>query len=52
MQEDPWEWLSESDSQDGSIVLGDPVSLPGESHGQRAWRAAVHGLAKKSDMTE
>ena len=26
----PWEWLSESDSQDGSIVLGAPVSLPGE----------------------
>ena len=30
-----------------------PVFLPGESHGQReAWRTAVHGGRKESDMTE
>ena len=28
-----------------------PVFLPEESHGQRAWRAAVHGLAE-SDMNQ
>ena len=29
-----------------------PVFLPGESHGQRACGAAVHGGHKESDMTE
>ena len=28
-----------------------PVFSPGESHGQRSWRAAVHGITE-SDMTE
>ena len=28
-----------------------PVFLPGTSHGQRAWRVTVHGVAKESDMT-
>ena len=27
------------------------VFLPGESHGGEAWWAAVHGVAKKLDMT-
>ena len=43
MQEDPREWLSESDSQDGSVVLGAPGFLPGESHRPRTWQAAVMG---------
>ena len=29
-----------------------PVFLPGESHGQRAWRAMVHRCHKESDTTE
>ena len=29
-----------------------PVSLPGELHGQGAWRDTVHGIAKESDMIE
>ena len=29
-----------------------PVFLPGEFHGQRSWRATVHGVRKESDMTE
>ena len=35
-QEDPWrrEWLPT------------PVFLPGESHGQRSWRATVYGVPK------
>ena len=28
------------------------VSLPGESHGQRAWRVIVHSVAEESDTTE
>ena len=29
-----------------------PVSLSGESHGQRSWRAAVHGVARLSTVYE
>ena len=41
-QEDPWRRAWQSP----------PVFLPGKFHGQRAWRAIVHGLAKESDITE
>ena len=41
-REGPWrrEWLPT------------PVFLPGKFHGQRAWRATVHGVAKEPDTTE
>ena len=26
--------------------------MPGKSHGQRAWRATIHGVTKASDTTE
>ena len=29
-----------------------PVVLPGESYGQGAWRAIVHGVTKELDATE
>ena len=29
-----------------------PVFLPGESHGQGAWWATVHSIAKELDTTE
>ena len=29
-----------------------PVFLPGESHGQGAWRATVYSIAKELDTTE
>ena len=29
-----------------------PVFLPGESHGQEAWWATVHGSSRESDTTE
>ena len=28
-----------------------PVFLPGKSHGERAWQAAVHSVTKELDMT-
>ena len=28
-----------------------PVFLPGKSHGQGAWQAVVHGVAKELDTT-
>ena len=28
-----------------------PVFLPGKSHGQRNWRATVHGVTKESNKT-
>ena len=28
-----------------------PVFLPGKFHGQGAWQAVVHGVAKESDLT-
>jgi len=29
-----------------------PVYWPGKSHGQRAWWAIVHGVAKELDTTQ
>ena len=38
--EDPLEWLPT------------PAFLPGEFHDRGTWRATIHGLAKKLEMTE
>ena len=41
----------EEDPLEESMAIP-PVFLPGESHGQIAWRAIVHGVTQSQEMTE